>query len=122
MEPWLLTPYRTSAHGSVEQKFNDSHSKCRNIIERVNGVLKNRWRCLLGARELHYDPKKASKIINVCVAFHNICIAYKCDSNNDILYEEEEPAFLNIENPNSNEREGYLATAQRIRTDIANSL
>ncbi|XP_065356305.1 putative nuclease HARBI1 [Calliphora vicina] len=122
LEPWLLTPYRTPASASIEQKFNDVHSKCRNIIERTNGVLKNRWRCLLGARELHYEPKKAVKIINVCVALHNICIAYKCEYNNSIISDLEETELFILESGNTTERERYLASAQRIRSNIANSL
>ncbi|XP_036347987.1 putative nuclease HARBI1 [Rhagoletis pomonella] len=51
LEPWLLTPYRTPESGSAQAKFNEVHTRCRNIIERRNGVLKNRWRCLLSASE-----------------------------------------------------------------------
>jgi len=38
----------------------------RNCIERLNGVLKNRWRCLIGYRSLHYRPYKAGLIVNAC--------------------------------------------------------
>ncbi|KNC30056.1 hypothetical protein FF38_06221 [Lucilia cuprina] len=51
-----------------------------NVVERRIGVLKNRFRCLLGARQLHYSPNLAAKITAVCAASHNICIHFKIDS------------------------------------------
>ncbi|XP_026820365.1 putative nuclease HARBI1 [Rhopalosiphum maidis] len=47
----------------------------RCIIERCNGVLKMRFRCLLKDRILHYKPEKVSSLINACVVLYNMCIA-----------------------------------------------
>lgn len=80
LEPYIMTPYRSAQEGSPEAIFNVKHAKARNIVERTIGVLKNRFRCLLGARQLHYKPCKATQITNVCVALHNICIAYGVDT------------------------------------------
>lgn len=79
LEPYLITPFRLAGEGTPQCKFNYIHSQTRNVVERTIGVLKNRFRCLLGARQLHYLPKTASKITNVCAALHNICIAYKME-------------------------------------------
>ncbi|XP_055544846.1 putative nuclease HARBI1 [Wyeomyia smithii] len=75
-EPWLITPYRAPEPGSPESDFNSRHSLGRGIIERTIGVLKNRFRCILGSRQLHYAPAKAAKIVNVCCALHNVCSSY----------------------------------------------
>lgn len=120
LEPWLMTPFRSPQLGSTQQNFNDVHAKCRNIVERTMGVLKNRWRCLLAARQLHYCPKKAVKITNVCSALHNICIAYKSiyevpsidELTTNEQQAEEEPA----------ENFVFLDAAQRIRSNICNNL
>ncbi|XP_058821147.1 putative nuclease HARBI1 [Topomyia yanbarensis] len=77
-EPWLVAPFRAAEEGSAESDFNQRHALGRGIIERSIGVLKNRFRCILGARQLHYVPKKAAQIINVCCALHNICLEYDC--------------------------------------------
>lgn len=41
LEPWLLTPYRTSSDDQ-KTKFNKIHAKARNMIERCIGVYKGR--------------------------------------------------------------------------------
>lgn len=41
--------------------------------------LKGRWRCLLAARELHYDPEMAGKIVVACSVLHNMCIASRLE-------------------------------------------
>ncbi|KAJ8973094.1 hypothetical protein NQ317_010787 [Molorchus minor] len=39
----------------------------RSIIERCNGVLKNRFRCLLEHSVLHYIPEVVANIVKACV-------------------------------------------------------
>ncbi|XP_017467584.1 PREDICTED: putative nuclease HARBI1 [Rhagoletis zephyria] len=81
LEPYLMTPYRSTSEGSAESIFNTKHAKTRNIIERTIGVFKNRFRCLLGARQLHYKSEKAMQIANVCAALHNLCIDFNVESS-----------------------------------------
>ncbi|XP_065089161.1 putative nuclease HARBI1 [Ochlerotatus camptorhynchus] len=79
LKPFLITPYRTSGssqNNELKLRFNQIHSKTRWIVERSFGVLKNVFRCILGARQLHYKPEKATKIINVCCALHNLRIRF----------------------------------------------
>lgn len=87
LEPYLITPYRAAIEEGPEARFNTIHSQTRNVIERCNGVLKGRFRCLI--RELHYTPEKATQIINVCCMLHNICLHFKQDFNENIIIEDE---------------------------------
>lgn len=72
----MITPYGNPIE-QYQKKFNEKHSKTRNIVERCFGVLKNRFRCIIGSRGLFYSPEKTTKIVNACCALHNICIRYK---------------------------------------------
>ncbi|XP_065209206.1 putative nuclease HARBI1 [Planococcus citri] len=99
LEPWLMVPFK-SPDTPGEELFNNYHARCRSTVERC--VLKGRWRCLKQERGLHYHPVTASKIINACVALHNICIDTD-DSYCDIEIEEDvqlaENAVVNATDP-----------------------
>ncbi|XP_031333706.1 putative nuclease HARBI1 [Photinus pyralis] len=74
LEPWLLTPVAGINLTDPERRYNMGHKSVRNVIERLNGVLKGRFRCLGRARMLHYSPPVAAKIINSCAVLHNLCV------------------------------------------------
>ncbi|XP_065094631.1 putative nuclease HARBI1 [Ochlerotatus camptorhynchus] len=79
LKPYLVTPFRSSSStqsSESQAKFNEIHSKARMTVERAIGVLKNVFRCTLGARQLHYKPEKAAKIVNVCCALHNLRLQF----------------------------------------------
>ena len=99
-------------------KFNEKHCKTRNIIERVNGVLKNRFRCIIGSRGLYYSPQKTTKIINSCCALHNICIFYK--NNWDINVERNDDIIENY--PDLQELIDEDDVDIRIRDEIARNI
>ncbi|XP_015120747.1 putative nuclease HARBI1 [Diachasma alloeum] len=74
LRPWLMTPFKDPLDDSPEAAFNRVFCCARSIIERVNGILKMRFRCLLKHRVLHYDPTTAAKITNTCAILHNMAI------------------------------------------------
>lgn len=74
LRPWLLTPVMHAEPNSPEDRYNIAQRRIRSLIERTNGLLKMRFRCLLKHRVLHYKPDVASRIINSCVILHNMCI------------------------------------------------
>lgn len=71
---YMMTPIVDAPEGSPEYYYTKMHCSARNTVERTIGVLKNRWRCLLRHRVLHYHPDVAGKIINACCVLHNMCI------------------------------------------------
>ncbi|XP_058978634.1 putative nuclease HARBI1 [Musca domestica] len=120
LEPWILTSYRSANEHSAESRFNKRFCKARFIIERVFGVLKGRFRCLLAARELHYAP--VAQILNVCYALHNVCLEHNVEPPTDIAYIEEEMELtsntaLDLEGTNQ-----FSAVAQALRDQIKNNL
>lgn len=117
-----MTPYR-NASSAVELRYNQKHASARNIVERTIGNLKTRFRCLLGARQLNYSPTKASKIINVCCALHNICKHYKIDDVNIEEDIEEQHGLETGEETNyESNNESSHNVAHNIRDAIANNL
>lgn len=81
MRPWLLTPIEGNPEpGSPEAEYNRHHKQARCTIERCNGDLKMRFRCLFKHRVLHYTPEKAAQIIKACTVLHNMCIEHNVDN------------------------------------------
>ncbi|XP_045475273.1 putative nuclease HARBI1 [Harmonia axyridis] len=104
LRPWLLTPLRNPL-SEQEERFNNKFKRVRSIIERCNGLLKNRFRCLLKHRVLHYEPKKAVSIIMACCVLHNICL------ENNIEEPEQDEEFLNADQGIINDR-NYRVTGR----------
>ena len=70
-QPWLMTPLSNTVTEG-QKIYNKAHKLCRNPVERCNGVLKTRFRCLLKERVMRYSSAKAGLIINACAVLHNI--------------------------------------------------
>ncbi len=69
---WLIKPFSYEKDMRPRQKtFNLALSQARVSIERAFGVLKGRWRLLLGKLEL--EPSYASDVAIACTVLHNIC-------------------------------------------------
>lgn len=126
LEPWILTPYRNAAEASAEALFNEKFSKARSLVERVFGVMKGRFRCLLAARELHYDPPKVVRIMNVCCALHNICCEFNVELPTEEIVESEHLPQSNNNIPNSSNynssSNNYTNIARNIRDEIKNNM
>lgn len=70
----MMTPIDNAVEDSPEGRYNLIQKRARSTVERTFGILKGRWRCLLAARQLHYCPEKAGRIILACCVLHNLCI------------------------------------------------
>lgn len=69
----VMVPYKDNGHLTLEQKhFNVTHSQIRSTIERVNGILKGRWRYFNVKLPMRRTDLIPFYITAVCV-LHNIC-------------------------------------------------
>lgn len=71
-----------------ERRYNSRIRSIRSLIERVIGVLKTRFRCIMGERQLRYRPTKVSKIIYACATLHNFLIHNRFDIMRDMNYDD----------------------------------
>ncbi|KAF7988904.1 hypothetical protein HCN44_007214 [Aphidius gifuensis] len=74
LREWLMTPFPDPQPDTLEMAFNRPFCRARCMIERVNGILKMRYRCLLKHRVLHYSRTVAAQIVNTCCVLHNMSI------------------------------------------------
>lgn len=89
-EPWLMTPVQGALPHTPQKLYNDSHTLGRNCIERVNGVLKGRFRCLLGERKLRYRPQKVGIIVNACCILHNMCVKWRVPVDENLVIDNQD--------------------------------
>lgn len=83
--------------------FNRHIRGVRQIVERVIGILKIRFRCILSERSLRYMPTKASRIIYSCAILHNYLIHKKFNILYGINENEIENEIANPMNINEND-------------------
>lgn len=120
LEPFLITPYKDVAAGTREHLFNKKHTSGRNIIERTIGVLKSRFRCLLGT--VIYSPQRVIKIINVCCALHNICREFNIECQEDPTWNDGEDDVVNEDDVEEFAQRNLFNIAKRLRDNIAAQL
>lgn len=77
---YVYTPH-LNPQSVQERNYNTAHIKTRNVIERVNGVLKSWFRCL--TRKLGTKLNTFTDIIIACVILHNISIKNKLNLDID---------------------------------------
>lgn len=76
LQPWLLKPYDRPCSSEAQKLFNRLHKQMRSLVERVIGLLKARFRCLLGDEtKLRYDHLSSGHIIYSCAVLHNFLIS-----------------------------------------------
>ncbi|XP_018909951.2 putative nuclease HARBI1 [Bemisia tabaci] len=114
LQPWLLTPIVGADPDSPQGRYTKAHILARNTVERVNGVLKQKWRCVKKDRVLHYDPAAARKIINCCAILHNIAL----QAMPDWLDDEELPAPPVIEPVEPVVGNHYLERGRQVRANL----
>ena len=86
LSKWLMVPFANPA-SAAERRFNTAHKKGRTVVERCNGVLKMRFRCL--TKNAMFQPHKVSKIVGACAALHNFATEKRVHFEDDI-----DPDFL----------------------------
>ena len=74
LRPWLLTTV-INPTTEAEERYNITHIKTRNTVERSLSVLKSRFRCLdTSGGTLFHSPLKACKITVAIAVLHIMCI------------------------------------------------
>lgn len=121
LQPWLLTPFTGHfADDTPEGRFNKQLRGARLKVERMFGVLKGRFRCLLKHRTLHYNPVRSGEIIYCCAVLHNICRHFNVPlPENDPLIEDNNEVVQN-DNHNQQNNQNFLVRAVNKRNTIRN--
>ena len=65
----------------MKQIFNRAHSSLRSVIEQSFGMVKMKWRILLGLP--HYSERRQAQIILACCGLHNFILE---NDNDDLHY------------------------------------
>lgn len=87
----IITPFKETDRQPLtrqQKKFNNLHSKARNVVECAFGQMKTRWKSIFN-KDLELRIDNCVRVIVACCILHNICI-----DENDIM---EAEAIFEIE-------------------------
>jgi hypothetical protein len=116
LRQWLITPFPGDPDGA-KGRFNVSHMRTRNVVERAFGVIKNRFSALKTTLRLK-DPRDSASVIESAVIIHNLCIRHGDHGEDLSENEDQEP---DVEDPPLPEPEGHV-TAAKFRERRRNQL
>lgn len=94
LSPWLMKKFDNNNLNDAQRNFNRQLMGVRQVVERCIGVLKTRFRCILGERVLRYNPTRVGFIIYSCATLHNFLIANRFD----VLHEIDQNVLRNLMN------------------------
>lgn len=124
LKPWLMKNFQGDNLTPIEQNFNLRLRRPRHSIERLIGILKMRFRCILGERQLRYEANKVGRIVYSCATLHNFLLL----RNFDIMRNINENRLQNVinhdrrlNNAGGNEVE-MLQRAEERRNQVAQLL
>lgn len=106
-QPFLMTPTANPCT-EAERYYNRVHSRTQSKMESCIGLLKTRFRCLLGERKLRYSHFSASNIIYTFGILHNMLITV------------DDTPLPQREIPNIPNHRHYLNEGKTIRNNLAN--
>ena len=81
LSKWLMVPFN-NPQTSAEERYNAAHKRGRCLVERCNGLLKMRFRCL--TKPIMFQPIKASEIVGACGTLHNFSIERRIQLDEEI--------------------------------------
>lgn len=106
----MLTPLSNPATPE-EQRYNQSHTRSRVVVEQTFGILKARFKCLhKSGGALQYEPAKCAKIAVASMLLRNYCInrriplAEPVDNDDDGQAQEEDVGHLGAGHGNAERR------------------
>lgn len=99
LSPWLMKVFPNNANMTdAERHFNRRLQAIRSLIERVIGLLKMRFRCLLDSeRRIRYSPTKVGLFVYASATLHNLLIRNGYDIMHNINVDDIENIQLNEE-------------------------
>lgn len=91
----------------AEQRYNRSHIRTRNSVERLFGMWKNKFRCLFNGLQLSLDTTKAAIVASA--ELHNICIDHRDEMDSSSEEEDDLDDGHGINNLDNNDQNQNLA-------------
>jgi hypothetical protein len=100
---------------NYKELFNYRHAQLRNVIERVNGIWKRRFRVF--AKKLEFELETVNMLVYVTVCLHNLI----CMEDRDNLYEDvDADAFVAYEDDDEDMREQYEEMKEEVQSEPEN--
>lgn len=107
LTPWMMKIFDANNLSIAQRNFNSDLCSARQLIERSIGLLKIRFRCILGERKLRYMPRKVGKFVYACATLHNFLIS----NGFDIMHDIDQNLLRNVVNHHQNGRNVNLPNA-----------